>query len=368
VPRRTSGFTLIEMLVVLSLLGILMGLSIGLIQKAGTGNQLILTTNALVSQLATIQAQAIGNNSAYLVIEPAGEGEDASAALRSYRNRQVFFWACEDLIKASEKDVIKVAGPITIDSGPIPSREGLHATFQAGARISLGNPPWLQMRDGFSIRCRLRIDPANSGGTMNLFQKGEGLKITLVRGDDGRFDVRCEMRLHPDERGDSGGDVELHTGRREEKDLAEWASPIIPGRWQDVQVVYDRNIFVIMVDGLNMAMRSDLKTPMRPDDEAEFVIGGGYVGGFDSLVISGIFEDDEDRFDLPSFVSWLGKDDKPVTTPLAIHYRNRSLDPRYHTRPVELKFRLERGSTERSAVRTVTIGLSGEPTIKRGAE
>ena len=65
---------------------------------------------------------------------------------------------------------------------------------------------------------------------------------------------------------------------------------------------YDGNAFSIQVDGSTRALSTGHNAPMKPDHSREFVIGGGYAGGFDSLLISGIFEDDEDVFDLPEDV------------------------------------------------------------------
>ena len=69
--RKSRAFTLIEVLVVMSLLGILFGLSIGLVAKAGRGNALVLCTNSLATQLASARAQAHGADTARCSTGPA---------------------------------------------------------------------------------------------------------------------------------------------------------------------------------------------------------------------------------------------------------------------------------------------------------
>ena len=49
--RTRRAFTLIEVLVVMSLLGVLFGLSIGLVAKAGRGNALIQAANSFAGQI-----------------------------------------------------------------------------------------------------------------------------------------------------------------------------------------------------------------------------------------------------------------------------------------------------------------------------
>ena len=100
--ERRAGFTLIEILVVLSLLAVLMGLSAGLIQRAGQGNLLLQTTQSLASQLASARAQSYGNDRAYVLVEPR--------MVRTYRNRPVFHWPCEDFVKTTDSYELQYAG------------------------------------------------------------------------------------------------------------------------------------------------------------------------------------------------------------------------------------------------------------------
>ena len=85
--RKVTGFTLIEILVVLTLMGVLFGLSIGFVARAGKGNLLIQAAQSIVSQVATSRAQSQGNDTAYVKVETNAAGE---TRFRSYRNRQVF--------------------------------------------------------------------------------------------------------------------------------------------------------------------------------------------------------------------------------------------------------------------------------------
>jgi len=357
VRRRQAAFTLIEMLVVLSLLAVLMGLGVGFIQRAGSGNRLILTTNALASQLATAREQAYGDRRAYVVVDTR---EDGATTIRNFRYRQVFAWACEDLERASEPDFLKPAG-VTVS--PDYGREGRYAVFSASGQVTLGDPPWLDFLDGFTLQFRLKPD----GRAGTLFKKGtgNGLIVNVIGGSAGRMGLEAKITLQPDAKGEGGGTYDLRTGVREAEDVVEWGSPLIPGRWADVTISYDRNVFTIYVDGQQRAVRSDRKGLMVLNDDA-FTIGGGYSGGFDSLVISGIFEDDEDRFDVPPEVTRLdAKGEKPLgKATTVIHFANRSLDPQYHKEPIRLWWRLDQRTTPDGETtgprRVVDVALSGE--------
>ena len=84
-------------------------------------------------------------------------------------------------------------------------------------------------------------------------------------------------------------------------------------------------------------------------------------GGFDSLLIAGIFEDGDDVFDVPPQVVYVDDKGDPITKELNIHFRNRALDPQHHGGPIEMIFRL---SDEGGAKRIVQVTLSGEAFIK----
>jgi len=359
--ERRAGFTLIEILVVLSLLAVLMGLSAGLIQRAGQGNLLLQTAQSLASQLASARAQSYGNDRAYVSVEPR--------VVRTYRNRQVFHWACEDFVKTTDSyELSHVGGGVEICEPRAAGREGRFAIF-SGGQVDLGDPPWLDFVDGFSIRCRIRPNEAAGLGIQTLFKKGPGLVVNLRPQEAGRFGVEATIRLKPKPGASTtGGDYMLRTGDREGTTLPEWRSPLLAGRWYELRVTYDRNTFTIHVDEHMRAVRSDKNNRMWPNND-RFVIGSGYQGAFDSLVIAGIFEDDDDRYYIPDAVSWIDDQGRPQVGTTFVHFKNRSLDPRYHAEPIALWFRLDTGDeAEKGARRKVTVSLSGETFIKLPSE
>jgi prepilin-type N-terminal cleavage/methylation domain-containing protein len=351
---RRRGFTLVEILVVMSLLAVLMGLSVGLITNAQTGNKLLVATNSLAQQLASARAQAFGSSTTYVQVHTEADG---ATRVRSFRDRQVLAWAAEDFAKASE-DVIRRGGGVEIS--PDLGLEAYYAIFEPGGTVSLGSPQWLDFRDGFSIQCRLK--PAAVGGA--LFKKGEAISVSVTHGGGGRLGIDAKIRLRRDEKGEGEGTCELRTGNRDGEDVPEWRSPLIPGRWHDVRVAYDRNTFTIWVDGKLRGTRSDRHNVMYPAEDAEFVIGGGYGGGFDSLVISGIFESDETGEGIPPEIRRVGADGKVAPGDLLIHFRNRSLDPHHHATPVNIYLELDRGPDAQPARRVVSVGLSGETFVR----
>lgn len=363
--RRIRGFTLIELLVVLSLLGVLMGLSIGFIQRAGKGNLLLQTAHTLASNLASARAQSYGSSRAYVSIERP-EDPTKPAFLRTFRFRQVFAWQCEDFEKASELGVLSRGGGVEISATAEGNREGKYAMFTDGGEVSLGSPPWLRFVDGFAIQFRVYLDD-DASGNMRLFRKGSGLNVSLTSADAGRFDISARIRLAKvDGEPGSGGDLDLRTGDRDAATVSEWGGPILRGRWYDVKIAYDRNEFTIHVNDRLRAVRTDKNGKMHPNEDP-FVIGGGFAGRFDSLVISGIFEDDDDVYEIPANVLWIGDDGKPRTGKYNVHFKNRSLDPRYHPKPVRLVFQLDTGD-DRVTQRIVTVRMSGETFVLRPDE
>jgi len=355
VARSQRGFTLIEVLVVMTLLAVLMGLSVGFITRAQSGNRLLLATNSIAGQLASARAQSYGNDTSYVHVRTTEAGE---TTVKTFRDRQVFAWPAEDFEKASETGFLDRAGDVEISTDL--GLEGHYAVFSPQGSISLGDPPWLDFLDGFSIECRLR--PDGTGGS--LFKKGDVLSVNVVQGGGGRLGIEAKIRLQHDEAGQGEGWYDVRTGVREAEIVPEWSAPLLPGRWHDVRIAYDRNVFTIHVDGRLRAVRSDRRNLLYMNNEG-FVIGGGYAGGFDGLVVSGIFEDDQDRFDMAAEVLHITPAGETAVGDLLIHFRNRSLDPQYHSAPVRIWLQLNEGPNRQGAKRIVEVALSGETFVRR---
>jgi prepilin-type N-terminal cleavage/methylation domain-containing protein len=371
--RRLRAFTLVEILVVLSLFAVLMGLGVGMIQRAGSGNMLTQTTNAMANLLAAARAGAYGSATAYVTVDSRAEGISGGGVLRVFRQRPVLTWHCENFEDASETDLIARSGPVEVVSdAPVPSMAGKHIVFQDGGRINIADRPWLQFIDGFSVECRVLVPSGASKQRMRLFKKGSAFEIAVLAGPAGRYDIEATIRLAPDAEGKGQGNYVVKTGERGAEQVVEWRGAILPGRWQDIRVSYDRNDFTIQVDGSLRGARTGKTNAMAPDlgdSTSQLVIGDGYEGGFDSLQIGGIYEDDDDRFEYSDAVFRVDPDGKPVTGVEFIHFRNRQLDPQHHTKPIQLEFRLGMDADGVPAPRRIVfVGLSGETFVKRPGE
>jgi len=371
--RRLRAFTLVEILVVLSLFAVLMGLGVGMIQRAGSGNTLTQTTNAMANLLAAARASAYGSATAYVTVDSEAGGALGGGVLRVFRQRPVLTWHCENFEDASEVDLLTRAGAVDVaTNAPVPSLAGKHIVFQSGGRVNVADRPWLQFVDGFSIECRLLVPATTSKQSMRLFKKGSAIDIAVIHGPAGRYDIEATIRLAQDEEGKGAGKYTVKTGERGPEEVVEWRGAILPERWQDIRIAYDRNEFTIQVEGSLRGVRTGKNNAMAPDlgdSVSKLVIGDGYEGGFDSLQIGGIYEDDDDRFDYSENVFRIDDNGKPVTGREFIHFRNRQLDPQYHTRPMQLVFRLGEDTESVPAPRRlVMIGLSGETFVKRPGE
>jgi len=369
VRRRNDGFTLIEILVVISIIAVLMGFGVGMIQRAGIGNLLTQTTNAASNLLAAARASAYGSASSYVVFTTEKEG---GGTIRVYRQRPVFTWQCENLEDASEIDVLKAEGNVEIVKGDVPSLSGKHAQFDGSSRVVLQNRPWQQFVDGFSLECRVRIPADTTKQRMELFKKGRAIEIAVIGAGAGRYGVEAKIRLAPDEQGEGGGSFALRTGERGAETVLEWQGPMLAGRWHDLRVSYDRNRYVIQVDGSVRGIRTERRNRMDPsvgEDASDCHIGEGFEGGFDALQMGGIYEDDDDRFNIDPIVYRIDDAGQNLAGRLAIHFRNRQLDPQHHTEPVEMRFRLGDPQGEgNEPVRRIVVGLSGETFVKGAGE
>jgi prepilin-type N-terminal cleavage/methylation domain-containing protein len=348
--RAPSGFTFLELLVVMGVLAVMMGLGIGYLTNVGRSAQ-----GMQAASLLTAAGNRCQNNSA--------GGKRATMHLRERRSPEgdpyvELFTAVERPIltanfEASPKDRpemdwftnaagtpgnARVVGNAKIDED---GKSGSAATLARGSYVDFGTRSGFAVTDGVSIDLWVRVAPG--GGTM-----------TLVRSDDDRqrfFELRLEKEnisgpdsykvvlllwlVSADHVGTAGAGV---------SDRFESAAAVVsPNLWTRIEASFDGRDVSLRVAGVERrpAKKKPLPgTPVPPETPARrfastssgvahltlSAADTSFVGSVDTLVVSGIFrgQDDETR---------LGGDARILrpSLPLRVVYANGILDPAVHS-------------------------------------
>lgn len=269
---RAGGFTLLELMVTLVLMGVVLGAGIGAITSFDPSRHA--ARGVVMNTLRQARNEAIAFGAAARV-----EFDPGASTMRSIGFRVAGTWRFEG------GDVAGSAGlPATVhglEDGRV-HQDGFigdaldlaRGAPRARVEIDLTGDPIHTLRRGFRVSFAVRPEPGGAEGM--LLDYGGVLGIEAVRG--GAIDVRLAT---------SGTD---EYGRAREGERIRLLSPagvLRGGRWAQVELRYDRERVSLHVNGVAVAERLDTRPVWQSD--GRLTIGGGrraFQGRIDDLVLS----------------------------------------------------------------------------------
>ncbi|MFV1958952.1 MAG: prepilin-type N-terminal cleavage/methylation domain-containing protein [Planctomycetota bacterium] len=357
-PRR--GFTFIEILVVMAMMGILMGIGIGYLTNIGKGSR-------------TTQARAILKETAFRCRQSSNGGVRAILQLRAKASdpdalvvdaavaESVLTHNFETLDFVSEDYPLEVEGKVeSVADGYV----GRAAKFSSGGRIVFEPQSAFAMTEGLSLGVWIRPE---GGATTQTLLEAEGVYEVQLAQDPGRggYGVRLKIALR-----DAGV-------RRSVPIMREFQTQGGPVRadgrtWTHLGVVYDGATVTIRINGLEVPLQGQ-KTGRRgpvtpgagegPTRQTIAIPEGGavslalsgtvrpYRGLMDSLVLGGVFRSSETEREI------FGLQLLRPQLPVRVVYRNGRLDPDVHSGDVVLL--LQDQADPEGALLELRLGLYG---------
>ncbi|MEZ5978141.1 MAG: LamG-like jellyroll fold domain-containing protein [Planctomycetota bacterium] len=273
-PR--TGLTLLELLLVMTILGIVFGLSLGAI----TGMDLAKGADAEVLRGALRAARTAAlaeRHPAAMFVETDEETGHVSLVVQRMRTVGTWHFERPDGRGTDELTAEPLQGARQVEDGFIGSALSFYGAGRgARAEIALQTQSRYDVRDGVSIEAMIRVEDVRSGGTVFQFSGRTricGLEVTQGGGLTGWV---APVFVDGTGRERAGGrvDIKLPAGTLEE------------GEWTRVALVYDRLQLRIVVDGFVAGVTAgegELGTIDGP-----LVIGGDplpFQGVLDELVV-----------------------------------------------------------------------------------
>ena len=357
-PRRSSGVTLIELMVVLALMAVLMGLGVSMYTNLGKQGVFTATVARVLSTLNRVRNSSMTHPAALQV--NAGDidkGEENSIRGVEYVN--MFSSQCEP----TEEGVLQGALDRNGSLPPTASfREGIigRALFLDGGAVDCGDYPAMDATEGVSVD--LWVYPTGlTGGT--LVRRGEGLGLSLTRQVEG-MGIRLELGFRsPPPAAAAGAAPGAGSSATSASDPTESRTFDVRGvsvpanRWTRIIATYDKSkveknvqVFVDLGRGPVERFSQREKNPLAPSRKSHLYLGGGggdgaaFRGGIDDLRIEGILGEAFEPF--PAQVKVLGPSRK-------VFFAGGKLDQTHHSLAETIV--IQYGRREK----TILIGLEG---------
>lgn len=340
------GFTFIELIVVMGVLAMLMGLTVGYIRSAGRVNALAMARVQVLDAARRAQGLGRGDKLALITFRHA-ETEDGRPVDEVFTllAQGVLTHAFETLDGASRSLPAKAGAGVKIVPG---GRPGSCAQFGRGAAIEFDPQPSFAMTDG--IDCEMWLMPDPGSNVMTLVDGRGSYEVALVRGGTAAdYDLRLRVNLRPK------GEARDEQGEPSWLAFESEGAPVrTNGQWTHVHVRFDGLSASLEVDGLECTKRAGASAPADAgrggtrrlavplEGAVALTLGStaqSYVGKMDSLVLRGVFRLKEDRTFLPDGVEIEVLDPPKQALPFRVHYVNGALDPLRHAGDVRIALR-----------------------------
>jgi prepilin-type N-terminal cleavage/methylation domain-containing protein len=322
---RYRGFTLIEILVVMSILAVLLGLTAGMMQRASKAGVLDGVGRVVGKALERARMLAMSRNTlSRITVVPPAQGQAGQVTMQVGRIAGSWQFDEADPAVGGDGSTLRLLGAAP---GPGFVRTGMVVT--SVSRIS--GPPLNRAashdpRFGFSLEMQIKPD---SQGTIARFGPDTG--------DSGSWALRLN---------DDGSLAADATVRAENATLQVQTRPkvIEMGQWAKVAIAHDGVELTIAAHNVIEARVADLHE-IEADPAAALVLGG-FSGTIDEVVYRTVSDLDPFEIDRQVTVS--------LNYPLSVRFnQDGRLNERFHTGPVEIPLSHE-GRTV-----TVTVDLAG---------
>lgn len=307
--RSRRGFTLLELLLVISLLALIMGVGAGLFTRIDMSDRVArpLVENALRS--AHNWAIARGSAARVRLDPKTGSIDTQGLAV-------VGTWHFESLPARGAFGLDSNGeGGVLIDDG----FQGKALSFagmgsRSGLTIPVMDDPAFDLAMGFVVRCAVRVQHG-AGGSLLQIGGAAGLDVAADGSVSGWFTTALAEENAPVRK---GGRITLSTE----------PGAVRGERWAQLELSYDRRQLAITVDGMKLVTRDEDSAVWRL--EGPMVLSPGQVafpGAMDALVVSAVAANETAR--LPQNYSFA------PDVPAEIRFRaGGGLDRSFHDKPV----------------------------------
>lgn len=325
--RGARGFTLLELLLVMAIIGVLLGFGVGAFNRLAAVDRV--AAGQIRDALRTARSLAVSEAApAAVVVEPAS-GEVYGLGLRAVGN-----WHLEDV----EGTGWPLDARLPPEAGLVEGWIGSGLVLGPDQQLALVDlPSSFDSPDGFGVDVALR--PEADPRPMQLLEREGAWRLRLDEDDQLEVTVWLEAQAAPEEF------RQTLTGVR-----------LPPDRWSRVQLVFDGRTLHVAVDGARVGEDTLFSPPRRMARGAATGLGTGrggdpalaaFRGAIDELRLASVVRGDHET--IPPDVVLEGE-------PRVVHLDpGGRLDPAWHAAPVTISFR-----TGEPPVRTVIeYGLLG---------
>jgi hypothetical protein len=336
---RPSGFSFIELLVIMGIVAVMASLSVGWLQGAGRSTGLTLARTQLLDAARRAQSRSMGGRLATLTFRKSTQenGHELHEATVMVAET-VLSHSFERLDGASGFLPMETMGDVKVDA--LGGRTGGGAVFGRGGVIAFAPQASFAFTEGLDAEVWLL--PSAGGASMTVLEGQGAYDITLFRAlTAADYDVRLRVNLlAPDGRGEPTM-VTYET---------EGAPVRATGRWTHLRVAFDGQTPLFEVDSLERQVRrptsgSVVSTVARrigvpPEGAVALRIGSSsqpYQGRMDGLLVRGVFRLSDDVVTLPDGLAFDVVQPAKATLPLRVRYTNGRLDALKHPQDVVLR-------------------------------